>query len=84
MAWVSELALMATCPMTGLSEDEIESTLVAMAHDAFTCLGDTKIVEDMFNVLRDHEMRDTRTKVLKLQKQMHTAYLSRVISDHIH
>ena len=65
--------------MTG---EDREVVLRAMAADAFACLGDTKIVEDCFNYVRDRETRDTRTKVLKLQKQLYLTYLSETITEH--
>ena len=79
--FVRELAEIATAPSC-LSQKQRKRKLILMAEDAFGLLGQTKIVEDLFKVIRDRETRDSATKTMKLQRQMHVAFASSIIAEH--
>ena len=79
--FVREMAEFAVAPSI-LSTGNRLQKLRAMAEDAFGGLGQTKIVEDVFKIIRDREVRDTATKAVKLQRQMHIAFNSDTIADH--
>ena len=79
--FVKEFAMIAVSPSCETPAVR-KQRLQEMARDAFCGLGQTKIVEDLFKQIRDREMRDTATKAVKLQRQMHIAFHSSTISEH--
>ena len=79
--FVREMAEFAVAPSI-LSIGNRNQKLRAMAEDAFGGLGQTKIVEDVFKIIRDREVRDTATKAVKLQRQMHIAFNSDAIASY--
>lgn len=76
-----EVAQIAFSPVSQ-NKSQIKAVLKKLARTIFSGLLDTKVIEDLFKVLRDRETRDSSDKVLRLQRQSGIAEECTILEQH--
>eukprot|EP00974_Lingulodinium_polyedra_P097477 9449357-Lingulodinium_polyedra.AAC.1 len=66
---MAEVCALAFSPSTALSLDALRTEISTVATEVFSGFGQTKVVEDVLNPLRDHSDRDSKHGRLRLVRQ---------------